>query len=414
MHRDLYGVSELLAGDELVEREVVRGVVGAVEDRRADMDQQVLQVGFFFQAEDGIRDGRVTGVQTCALPISKRASISSRASRLFRKMSRHITGSLAAMRVKSRKPEAANCSTSWRVSPSRSSAVPQMVKAIRCGRCDTTASTRSWWPGSIRCTIDPQRRQNSSIFATADSSVPGGGVSSAQRPWKSVVKPESGPEYSVPATGWAGTKCTPAGTSGPMSRITDCLVDPTSVRTAPGSKCGAIAIAMSANAPTGAHSITPSAPCTAQPASVSIRSAKPSSRTRASVWAVRAVTTTSPARSPRSLAMRATELPISPMPISASRRNTGSGIHKLGQGGNDDLHLFGGADSDTQAMGQPIATNRTRDRPPRAHVFVRRLGPFGCGEIGEHEVALGGPDLHPSRAQPVGELRPVFLVVRTA
>src|SRR5256885_15582518 len=29
---------------------------------------------FFFQAEDGIRDYKVTGVQTCALPISKRAS----------------------------------------------------------------------------------------------------------------------------------------------------------------------------------------------------------------------------------------------------------------------------------------------------------------------------------------------------
>src|SRR5690348_17665110 len=27
---------------------------------------------FFFQAEDGIRDGRVTGVQTCALPILPR------------------------------------------------------------------------------------------------------------------------------------------------------------------------------------------------------------------------------------------------------------------------------------------------------------------------------------------------------
>src|SRR5437660_2952880 len=26
---------------------------------------------FFFQAEDGIRDGHVTGVQTCALPISE-------------------------------------------------------------------------------------------------------------------------------------------------------------------------------------------------------------------------------------------------------------------------------------------------------------------------------------------------------
>src|SRR6266568_6741960 len=29
-------------------------------------------VFFFFQAEDGIRDGTVTGVQTCALPISSR------------------------------------------------------------------------------------------------------------------------------------------------------------------------------------------------------------------------------------------------------------------------------------------------------------------------------------------------------
>src|SRR2546429_3754653 len=32
---------------------------------------QVLRVCFFFQAEDGIRDVAVTGVQTCALPISK-------------------------------------------------------------------------------------------------------------------------------------------------------------------------------------------------------------------------------------------------------------------------------------------------------------------------------------------------------
>src|SRR6266481_5404507 len=30
---------------------------------------------FFFQAEDGIRDGTVTGVQTCALPISRIASL---------------------------------------------------------------------------------------------------------------------------------------------------------------------------------------------------------------------------------------------------------------------------------------------------------------------------------------------------
>src|SRR6266508_983419 len=30
---------------------------------------------FFFPAEDGIRDGHVTGVQTCALPISRRLGV---------------------------------------------------------------------------------------------------------------------------------------------------------------------------------------------------------------------------------------------------------------------------------------------------------------------------------------------------
>src|SRR6266581_5112542 len=34
------------------------------------MVAMMVLIIFFFQAEDGIRDGRVTGVQTCALPIS--------------------------------------------------------------------------------------------------------------------------------------------------------------------------------------------------------------------------------------------------------------------------------------------------------------------------------------------------------
>jgi len=33
---------------------------------------EILVFVFFFQAEDGIRDTSVTGVQTCALPISSR------------------------------------------------------------------------------------------------------------------------------------------------------------------------------------------------------------------------------------------------------------------------------------------------------------------------------------------------------
>src|SRR6266487_1971676 len=39
-----------------------------------------MGVVFFFQAEDGIRDGRVTGVQTCALPISHCGAVHRRGS----------------------------------------------------------------------------------------------------------------------------------------------------------------------------------------------------------------------------------------------------------------------------------------------------------------------------------------------
>src|SRR5271169_1452861 len=39
---------------------------------------------FFFQAEDGIRDATVTGVQTCALPIFATRSTSEFAETLFR------------------------------------------------------------------------------------------------------------------------------------------------------------------------------------------------------------------------------------------------------------------------------------------------------------------------------------------
>src|SRR2546427_8209611 len=38
--------------------------------RLTKCDEQLHEYFFFFQAEDGIRDLTVTGVQTCALPIS--------------------------------------------------------------------------------------------------------------------------------------------------------------------------------------------------------------------------------------------------------------------------------------------------------------------------------------------------------
>src|SRR2546426_5215873 len=45
----------------------------------ATSHRQLREEFFFFQAEDGIRDYKVTGVQTCALPISDRDSAGARA-----------------------------------------------------------------------------------------------------------------------------------------------------------------------------------------------------------------------------------------------------------------------------------------------------------------------------------------------
>ena len=50
---------------------MICSVLGHVDTVMSVMLEYVLFVFFFFfQAEDGIRDDLVTGVQTCALPIS--------------------------------------------------------------------------------------------------------------------------------------------------------------------------------------------------------------------------------------------------------------------------------------------------------------------------------------------------------
>src|SRR2546430_11043029 len=51
--------------------EALRGSQESVDAMCAEFQKRrdVMVAGFFFQAEDGIRDLTVTGVQTCALPI---------------------------------------------------------------------------------------------------------------------------------------------------------------------------------------------------------------------------------------------------------------------------------------------------------------------------------------------------------
>src|SRR5256885_3406673 len=48
------------------------GVLKFMGDVIGSSEMDVGGYSFFFQAEDGIRDYKVTGVQTCALPISAR------------------------------------------------------------------------------------------------------------------------------------------------------------------------------------------------------------------------------------------------------------------------------------------------------------------------------------------------------
>ena len=69
-------------------------------------------------------------------------------------MSRHISGELAAMRVKSRKPLAAKRKTSS--ASGRAANSSTSANASRCGRCDTAAKIRSCAPASSVRTRAPQ------------------------------------------------------------------------------------------------------------------------------------------------------------------------------------------------------------------------------------------------------------------
>src|SRR5689334_20609553 len=55
--------------DFFVENKVIVEIKAVAELTDAHLAQALNYLGFFFLAEDGIRDGTVTGVQTCALPI---------------------------------------------------------------------------------------------------------------------------------------------------------------------------------------------------------------------------------------------------------------------------------------------------------------------------------------------------------
>src|SRR3989475_4489353 len=55
--------------EDRTEGDVIEIRIGRKRDERGRIDLEAKPTIFFFQAEDGIRDLTVTGVQTCALPI---------------------------------------------------------------------------------------------------------------------------------------------------------------------------------------------------------------------------------------------------------------------------------------------------------------------------------------------------------
>src|SRR5690606_40830430 len=101
---------------------------------------------FFFQAEDGIRDFHVTGVQTCALPISMRSGAASST----------VTSSASSwLRCRRR----TRYSTS---SPGNAPATNTVLPAPRITRSEERRVGKEcrsrWWAGDERKTKKRQRR----------------------------------------------------------------------------------------------------------------------------------------------------------------------------------------------------------------------------------------------------------------
>ena len=77
------------------------------------------------------------------------------------------------------------------------------------------------------------------------------GVKIHHLPLKSSAKPASGPDFSVPAIGWPGTKKTSLGKIGKIESIRCFFTEPTSVIIVPLLRKGAISHTILSIAPTG-------------------------------------------------------------------------------------------------------------------------------------------------------------------
>src|SRR5436189_5214338 len=96
---------------------------------------------FFFQAEDGIRVTSVTGVQTCALPISHRPTWSSAGTRAHDQVVASPARAAPADDVRSEERRVGKeCRSRWLPDHYNKKRNDLIVDAVRCNSTDTEAN----------------------------------------------------------------------------------------------------------------------------------------------------------------------------------------------------------------------------------------------------------------------------------
>src|SRR3954465_609252 len=240
-------------------------------------------------------------------------------SRLATRISLHSDGCEAARRVRSRNPPAASNSAS--ASPaSRSAAVPMSVVEATCGRWLTNATSRSCRSGSIATGRAPTASAHAKSVDAAAGAVSGAGAAAQTIPSRTDAEACSGPDRSPPPIGWPGTKRgrSAADAFARTSSITRVLTLATSVTIAVGAAARA-ATTPSGTAPIGVATTTTSARATASAADAAAVSPPPLAATASTSASTSHPPTTTPARR----AARATDVPISPVPMTATRWTRG-------------------------------------------------------------------------------------------
>ena len=215
----------------------------------------------------------------------------------------------------------------------------------------------------------------------------------------------SGPEFSVPATGWAGTKCTPAGMCGSMSAITACFTEPTSETMQPGLSAGRDRRGRPRRRRRPACRRSPGRrPCTAAARSVPQWSTSFSRLAVAAVSALRVAATIgwrgracarrarSSRRSGRCRSGRSCRTSARSGVICLRRR---SGCSEAAHG----LHLGLGADGDAQMLGQAVARDHARDQPVVHQPVVGGGRALLRAEADRQEVADAGQRLQAELAR---------------